>query len=63
MLNKWTLLVALSAAACGGDSPTATPEQAKKTVAEKAPAKKKIQYPWNLLDEEIQLTYAKIPIN
>ncbi len=63
MLNKWTLLVALSAAACGGDSPTATPEQAKKTVAEKTPAKKKaIKFdPATLAGEALKVALVPSP--
>jgi len=63
MLNKWTLLVALSTAACGGDSPTATPEPAKKTVAEQAPTKKKtIKFdPATLAGEALKVALVPSP--
>ena len=63
MMNQWTLLIALSAAACGGDSPNATADKAKSPEVKEAPAKKKaIKFdPATLAGEALKIALVPSP--
>ena len=63
MISKWTLLIALSAVACGGDSPEASAEKADNATAKQTTAKKKaIKFdPATLAGEALKVALVPSP--